>query len=70
MITVEDLRKRYDGNLILDGLNFTVKDGEIYGLLGPNGSGKSTTMKILSGIPKPDEGNVIIEGVNASENQL
>ncbi len=70
MITVENLRKRYDGNPILDGLSFTVKDGEIYGLLGPNGSGKSTTMKILSGILKPDEGNVIIEGVNASENQL
>ena len=70
MITVENLRKRYDGNTILDGLSFTVKDGEIYGLLGPNGSGKSTTMKILSGILKPDEGNVIIEGVNASENQL
>ena len=70
MITVENLRKRYDGNPILDGLSFTVKDGEIYDLLGPNGSGESTTMKILSGILKPDEGNVIIEGVNASENQL
>ena len=70
MITVENLCKRYDGNPILDGLSFTVKDEEIYGLLGPNGSGKSTTMKILSGILKPDEGNVIIEGVNASENQL
>ena len=53
MIEVRDLTFSYGkGKQILHGLNFSVKDGEIFGFLGPNGSGKSTTQKILTGILK------------------
>ena len=53
MIEVKDLTFSYGKDKkALHGLNFTVKDGEIFGFLGPNGSGKSTTQKILTGILK------------------
>lgn len=50
----------------LHGLNFTVKDGEIFGFLGPNGSGKSTTQKILTGILKGHGGEVSLFGKDIS----
>ncbi|MFW6151452.1 MAG: ABC transporter ATP-binding protein [Verrucomicrobiota bacterium] len=46
----------------VDGLSFTVKKGEIFGLLGPNGSGKSTTIKLLLGLLFPDDGDISILG--------
>ncbi len=46
----------------VDGLNFTVRRGEIFGLLGPNGSGKSTTIKLLLGLLFPDEGDISVLG--------
>lgn len=42
MLEVENLVKRYHQNIVLDHINFTVEDGEIFGLLGPSGSGKTT----------------------------
>lgn len=48
MIEVADLTKRYAGRTAVEGLNFSVRRGEIVGLLGRNGAGKSTTMRILS----------------------
>ncbi|CAB49925.1 ABC transporter ATP-binding protein [Pyrococcus abyssi] len=70
MIIVENLRKRFGGKEVLKGISFTVKDGEIYGLLGPNGSGKSTTMRILSGIITDFEGKVIVGGVEVAKDPL
>ena len=63
MIEVRDLTFSYGkGKQILHGLNFSVKDGEIFGFLGPNGSGKSTTQKILTGILKNHGGAVSLFG--------
>ncbi len=62
VIRVENLIKKYDGHTALDGLNFTVEDGDIYGFLGPNGAGKTTTIRIMTGIIRADSGRVIIEG--------
>ncbi|WP_297435824.1 ABC transporter ATP-binding protein [Thermococcus sp.] len=70
MIEVEGLVKRFGSNMALKGITFTVKDGEIYGLLGPNGSGKSTTMKILSGIIPPSSGRVVVDGVDVSSDPI
>ena len=59
--TVASLIKRnYTTIKALDGITFNVKKGEIRGFIGPNGAGKSTTIKILSGILYPTEGNVIV----------
>lgn len=53
------LRRKVVG---LDRLNFTVREGEVYGLLGPNGSGKSTTLKLVLGLFQPTEGEATIFG--------
>ena len=49
MIEVRDLTKHYGDKKAVDGISFTVEDGEILGFLGPNGAGKSTTMNMLTG---------------------
>lgn len=56
------LRREYVVKKAVDDISFTIKKGEIVGFIGPNGAGKSTTIKMLSGILYPDDGNVIIDG--------
>lgn len=63
MIEVQDLTFSYGKDKeVLHGLNFSVRDGEIFGFLGPNGSGKSTTQKILTGLLKGHGGAVSLFG--------
>ena len=57
-IEVENLVKRFGGEEILGGLDLTVDEGEIFGLIGPSGSGKSTLMRVLTGYLPPSEGKV------------
>lgn len=65
MIEVKNLTFSYGKDKqVLHGLNFSVKDGEIFGFLGPNGSGKSTTQKILTGILKGHGGTVSLFSKN------
>jgi ABC-2 type transport system ATP-binding protein len=64
IIEVSDLRHDYDGRTALDGINFSVDHGEIFGLLGPNGSGKSTLFRILSTLLPPTSGNASILGMD------
>ncbi|HEX2655990.1 MAG TPA: ABC transporter ATP-binding protein [Xanthobacteraceae bacterium] len=61
-LKIEGLVKRFGGFRALDGLNFDLKPGEILGLVGPNGSGKTTCINVISGIYKPDAGEVYLEG--------
>jgi ABC-2 type transport system ATP-binding protein len=62
IISVHELTKSFDGNKSLDGLNFDVKKGEIFGFLGPSGAGKTTTIKILTGQILPTSGEVSVMG--------
>ena len=55
-IVVEELRKSYGDVQALNGVSFSVSEGEVFGLLGPNGAGKTTTVKVLSTLTKPDSG--------------
>ena len=57
-----DLTKKYDGRIVVDNLNLSIEEGEIFGLLGPNGAGKSTTMNMICGIVKPTLGEVEFRG--------
>lgn len=50
MIEVQDLRKAYGGRRAVDGVSFTVDEGEIFGILGPNGAGKTTTVECVEGL--------------------
>ena len=58
--------KRFPGVLAADQINFDVKSGEIHALLGENGAGKSTLMKMLYGLYHPDEGQILINGVETT----
>lgn len=62
MIIAKDLKKVYGAFVAVDGINFTVKQGESFGLLGPNGAGKSTTMKMISSVSKRSSGELTILG--------
>jgi ABC-2 type transport system ATP-binding protein len=62
MIEVRDLTKRYGPTVAVDGLTFEVRPGTVTGFLGPNGSGKSTTMRMIIGLDRPDEGQAWIGG--------
>ncbi len=61
-VTVRGLRKSFDGQLVLKGLNFEVERGEIFVVMGPSGSGKSVLLKHIIGLETPDEGEILIEG--------
>lgn len=57
-----DLTKTFNGNTVVDGLNFTMRAGEVLGFLGPNGAGKSTTVGMILGLIKPTRGSIKIAG--------
>ncbi len=61
-IVVEGLRKSYGKLSVLEGIDFSVRRGSVFGLLGPNGAGKTTTVRILSTLLKPDGGRVTVNG--------
>ncbi len=61
-IEVAGLRKRFGAAQALDGMTFTVLDGQVTGFVGPNGAGKSTTMRVILGLDAPDEGTALIGG--------
>ena len=63
MLRIENLYKKYDSVLALDGLNMEIHKGELYGFVGPNGAGKTTTIRIISGLLKPTRGQVWIDGI-------
>ncbi|HYN65689.1 MAG TPA: ABC transporter ATP-binding protein [Ornithinibacter sp.] len=61
-ITVSGLRKSFGRTVALDGLDLTIREGEVHGFLGPNGSGKSTTIRILLGLLRADGGTATVLG--------
>ncbi len=68
MIQVNNVVKTFDGFRALDGLTMTVPKGSIYGLVGPNGAGKSTILRHITGVYRPDSGQVLVDGAPVYEN--
>ena len=62
IIEVNNLTKRFGKFTAVDGINFDVQKGEIFGMLGANGAGKTTTIKMLCGLLKPTEGSATVGG--------
>ncbi len=60
VIDVTNLRKSYDGRVLIDDLSFSMPKGAIVGIIGANGAGKSTLFKMLSGEEKPDSGDITV----------
>ncbi len=62
ILETKNLTKLFGRRKAVDGLNLEIPDGSVYGFLGPNGSGKSTTIRMMTGLISPDEGEVYIQG--------
>ncbi|MFF4415959.1 ABC transporter ATP-binding protein [Streptosporangium sp. NPDC001559] len=68
VIEVNGLRKKYRDRFVVDGVSFSVEEGEIFGVLGPNGAGKSTTVECVAGLRVPDAGTVkVLGGLHRTE---
>ena len=70
MITAVELTKQFGETPAVDGLDFTVNKGEIFGIVGPDGSGKSTLLRMISSILRPDKGSITIDGINVQEDPI
>ena len=70
MIEVKNLVKNYGEHTAVDGINFRVRKGEIFGFLGPNGAGKTTTLNILAGLSLPSSGVAIIAGQDVTKHPI
>ena len=68
MIEVRNVTKKFGSFRALDGLSLTVPDGAVYGLVGPNGAGKSTLLRLLTGVFRPDSGEIRVDGQPIYEN--
>src|SRR3954468_20314724 len=64
IIEVKDLVKSYGEQTAVDGVSFTVEQGEIFGILGPNGAGKTTTVETIAGLRTADSGSVTVLGLD------
>jgi ABC-2 type transport system ATP-binding protein len=64
IIEVDNLVKRYGDHTVVDGVSFTVEQGEIFGILGPNGAGKTTTVECIEGLRSPDAGTIRVCGID------
>ena len=68
MIKINDVVKSFDGFRALAGLTMQVEKGSIYGLVGPNGAGKSTILRHITGVYRPDSGEILVDGQPIYEN--
>lgn len=68
MIEITNVSKSYDDIKAIDGINLTIREGAVFGLVGTNGAGKSTLLRMITGILRNDEGSITIDGLNVYEN--
>lgn len=68
MIEAKNITKNYDDIKALEDVCASITDGQVFGLIGTNGAGKSTFLRIISGVLKPDKGEIIVDGEEVFEN--
>lgn len=68
MIEVKNLSKSFETIKAIDHINAKIEDGHVFGLIGTNGAGKSTFMRMLSGVLKPEEGEILVDGEPVYDN--
>lgn len=69
IIEIKNLTKKFNAFTAVDSINFTVREGEIFGFLGPNGAGKTTTLSMLSTLLKPTSGEAFVNGFDIRKNK-
>jgi ABC-2 type transport system ATP-binding protein len=70
MLELRGVTKRYTGIPVVSNVSFIAASGEVTGYLGPNGSGKSTTLKMITGLIEPSEGEILFNGVPIMRNRI
>ncbi len=61
-LTISHLSKKFGKEVAVEDLNFTVQRGELFAFLGPSGAGKTTTLNLVAGLEKPDDGEILVDG--------
>ena len=64
LLEAKGLAKAYKKRRVVNGVTISVSPGEVVGLLGPNGAGKTTSFNMIVGLVRPDEGQVLFEGLS------
>jgi ABC-2 type transport system ATP-binding protein len=67
IVEVINLTKRYGSKTVVNGINFSVEEGEVFGILGPNGAGKTTTLEMIEALRPIDAGTATLAGYNVAE---
>ena len=67
IIELKDISLAYGNRLILDKINFSINEGQIFGMLGPNGVGKSTIFNLITGLIMPKDGKILINGQDVTK---
>lgn len=70
IIQIKNVTKRFDDKIAVDNISLSIEDGDIFGLLGPNGAGKSTLISMITGLLKPDSGDILVDGYSIIKNPL
>lgn len=67
ILSIENLNKSFDGQSIINDVNFNINSNEIVALIGPSGAGKSTILNLITNVISPDKGQIIIDGSNIAK---
>ena len=67
-VRVTGLRKAYGPRVAVDGVDLNVPRGSFFGVVGPNGAGKTTSLRMITGLLKPDAGTIEVDGINVWQN--
>ena len=70
VLELSGLVKRFDQMTAVAGIDLTIRSGSMFGIVGPNGAGKTTTLSMISGLLRPDDGNVVVHGHDVWTDQV
>jgi len=70
ILSISGITKHFGGLTVLDGIDMEIEQGKLYQLIGPNGSGKTTLINVISGLLKPDDGEIIFDGIDITQKGL
>ena len=68
MISIKGITKKFDDYIAVDHIDIEMKEGMVFGLIGTNGAGKSTLLRMICGVTKPDEGEILIDDMPVYDN--
>lgn len=68
MIELKQITKRFKNGTVVNNVTYTIKEGEIFGLIGPNGAGKTTSIRMMTALLEPTEGEIFINGMKVAKN--